>query len=86
MIIAAAYVLADAGSNYRQAIHVTAIDVDRRCVHMTFLQLALLHVPAVVIQGNALTLESVETWCTPAHILGGWSRHLRQQQPISDVA
>lgn len=86
MIIAAAHVLADAGINYQQALHVTAIDVDRRCAHMTFLQLALLHIPAVVIQGNALTLETVETWCTPAHILGGWSRRLRQQQPVSDAA
>lgn len=86
MIIAAAHVLADASINYQQAIHVTAIDVDRRCAHMTFLQLALLHVPAVVIQGNALTLETVETWYTPAHILGGWSRRLRQQQPVSDAA
>ncbi|HCA17313.1 MAG TPA: hypothetical protein DEO64_09305 [Alcaligenes faecalis] len=86
MIITAVHSLADAEINYQQVIHVTAIDVDRRCVHMTFLQLALLHVPAIVIQGNALTLKTTEFWYTPAHIWGGWSRRLRQPQSTSDLA
>lgn len=86
MVVAAMHAVADAGINYQKAIHVTAIDVDRRCAHMTYLQLALLHVPAIVIQGNALSLEVFDTWYTPAHILGGWSRRLHQQHTISDAA
>lgn len=86
IVVAALHALADAGINYQQAIHVTAIDVDRRCAHMTFLQLALLHVPAIIIQGNALTGEIHETWYTPAHIVGGWSRRLRKHQAVRDVA
>lgn len=86
MVIAAIHLLAEAEINYQKAIHVTAIDVDRRCVHMTFLQLALLHVPAIVIQGNALTLETTESWYTPAHIWGGWSRRLKQLHSASDPA
>lgn len=85
MVIAAIHALADSGFNYQQAMHVTAIDVDRRCAHMTYVQLTLLHVPAIVIQGNALSLEVLETWYTPAHIFGGWSRRLREPQVVSDV-
>lgn len=85
MVVAAIHALVDSGINYQQALHVTAIDIDRRCVHMTYLQLALLHVPAIIIQGNALLLEVFETWYTPAHILGGWSSRLREQRAISNV-
>ncbi|MDH0093447.1 SAM-dependent methyltransferase [Achromobacter mucicolens] len=77
MIISAVHALHDAGVNYQQTMHVTAIDIDRRCVHMTYLQLALLHVPAIVVHGNALTGEEWESWATPADVLGGWAGRLR---------
>lgn len=76
MAIASAHALKDAGCNYQRDLHVTAIDIDARCVHMTFVQLALLHIPAVVIHGNALTGESWDQWSTPAHFLGDWGRRL----------
>ncbi|CUJ49402.1 N-6 DNA methylase [Achromobacter kerstersii] len=84
MIIAAAHAMHEAKINYQEAMHVTAIDVDRRCVHMTYLQLAMLHVPAIVIHGNALSLEEWEHWYTPAHVLGGWNARLRQRE-VSDA-
>ncbi|MCZ8401376.1 hypothetical protein HMPREF3069_20875 [Achromobacter xylosoxidans] len=80
MLIAAAHAMHDAQLNYQQCMHATAIDIDRRCVHMTFIQLALLHVPAVVIHGNGLTGECREQWFTPAHILGGWGARLRRRE------
>lgn len=80
MLIAAAHAMHDAGLNYQQCMHATAIDIDQRCVHMTFVQLALLHVPAVVIHGNGLTGECREQWFTPAHILGGWRARLRRRE------
>ncbi|MNL25962.1 N-6 DNA Methylase [compost metagenome] len=80
MLIAAAHALHDAGLNYQQCMHATAIDIDQRCVHMTFIQLALLHVPAVVIHGNGLTGECREQWFTPAHVLGGWGARLRRRE------
>lgn len=80
MLIAAAHAMHDAGLNYQQCMHATAIDIDQRCVHMTFVQLALLHVPAVVIHGNGLTGECREQWFTPAHILGGWGARLRRRE------
>ncbi|MBB1597447.1 N-6 DNA methylase [Achromobacter sp. UMC46] len=80
MLIAAAHAMHDAQLNYQQCMHATAIDIDQRCVHMTFVQLALLHVPAVVIHGNGLTGECREQWFTPAHILGGWGARLRRRE------
>ena len=82
MIIAAAHALHDAKVNYQQAMHVVAIDIDRRCVHMTYLQLALLHIPAIVVHGNALTSEEWEHWYTPAHVIGGWGARLRECEAI----
>ena len=78
MIIAYARTMADVGHNYQKELHATAMDIDSRCVHMTFVQLALLHIPAVVIHGNTLTVEEWQHWYTPAHIMGGW--HWRLQK------
>ena len=57
MILAYARTMKDDGHNYQQTLHVTATDIDSRCVHMTFIQMALLHIPGIVIHGNALSLE-----------------------------
>jgi hypothetical protein len=73
MIIALADVMRGADINYQRHLHVTAVDIDRRAVHMCYTQLSLLHIPAVVILGNSLSLEMQEYWHTPAHILGGWN-------------
>lgn len=42
-----------------------AQDVDIRCVWMTYIQLSLYKVPAVVIHGNTLTGQEWERWYTP---------------------
>ena len=78
MVIALAEAMSDRHINYQQHLHVTAQDVDSRAVHMAYLQLSLLHIPAVVILGNTLALEEREHWFTPAHILGGWGRKLHR--------
>ncbi len=72
MVIAMAEAMNKAGINYQQHMHVVAQDVDSRAVHMAFLQLSLLHIPAVVVLGNTLALEVREQWFTPAHIMGLW--------------
>lgn len=80
MAVAVAHVLKDRGVDYQQALHITAVDVDLKCVHMAFVQLALLGVPATVIHGNTLSLETWSAWHTPAHVLGGWNRKLRERR------
>ena len=62
----------DAEMNYSTQVVVTATDVDLKCVHMCYLQLALYGVPAVVIHGNTLTLEEWSRWFTPVYIVHGW--------------
>lgn len=68
LIVAAIDVLNDAGINYAWNAFVDCGDIDARCVHMTYLTLSLLGVPAVVRRGDALTLDYSETWYTPAYI------------------
>jgi hypothetical protein len=77
-IIAMAEALQELQINYQQCLHVTAIDVDSRAAHMTYLQLSLLGVPAIVYEGNTLTMEMRGRWYTPAHIMGMWDNKLRR--------
>lgn len=68
LIVAAIDVLKNAGVNYAWNVFVDCGDIDSRCVHMTYLTLSLLGVPAVVRKGDALSLDYSETWYTPAYI------------------
>lgn len=79
MVIALAQAMQEAGVNYQQHLHVTAIDVDVKCVHMAYVQFALLNIPAIIIHGNTLSLEKYSRWYTPAHIMNGWKWKLRRQ-------
>jgi hypothetical protein len=89
MVIALAHEMRDMGINYQQHLHITAVDVDPKCVHMSYLQFSLLHIPAVVVHGNSLSLEEFGHWHTPAHIMGGWRWKLKRQadgeHPIATV-
>lgn len=76
MVIAYADALRAQDINYQRHLHATLQDIDKTAVHMSYIQMALMGVPAVVIQGNSLALEVREYWLTPAHILGGWDRKL----------
>jgi hypothetical protein len=79
MVIALAQGMKDLGINYQQHLHVTAIDVDPKCVHMAYVQFALLHIPAIIVHGNTLSLEEFGRWYTPAHIMDGWTWKLRRE-------
>lgn len=74
MVVALADALHEADVNYQRRLHVTCIDIDLRCVHMTYLQASLLHIPAVVVHGNALSGEEWGRWYTLAQVLGDWER------------
>jgi type I restriction-modification system DNA methylase subunit len=79
-LIAFCEAVKDAGLNPQRQVHATAQDLDLRCVHMAYVQLALLNIPAVVVCGNTLSLTESSRWYTPAHILGGWNWKLRERQ------
>lgn len=84
MIIALANALRAAGVNYQHRLHVTAQDIDATAAHMAFIQLALLHVPAIVVVGDSLMPPDRpeaqrDVYYTPAHCLGFWSAKLRRR-------
>lgn len=69
MMIAALDVLQnDYGVNYAYNCFVECSDIDIRCVHMTYLQLSLAGVPAIVKHQNTLTREVWSVWKTPAYL------------------
>ncbi len=84
MVIALAQAILAADINYQRHLHVTAVDIDQRAVHMAYIQFSLLHIPAHVMVGNSLSNEVREHWFTPAHILGGWGAKLAAQPRPAD--
>lgn len=78
MLIAAAHTLRDNGVNYQQHMHAVGVDIDLTAVHMAYVQLSLLHVPAVIHHGNSISMEMWSEWRTPAHCLGLWDAKLRR--------
>jgi hypothetical protein len=84
MVIALAEALREEGINYQRYLHVTATDVSAPCIHMAYLQLSLLHIPARIIHGNSLSLEEFARWYTPAHIIGGWDTKLRRKEAVAE--
>lgn len=68
LIVAAIEELSRQNINYAWNVFVDCGDIDARCVHMTYLTLSLLGVPAVVRRGDALLLDYKEDWLTPAYI------------------
>ena len=66
MLVAALDILRSCGVNYARNCFIDAGDIDERCVHMTYLQLSLAGVPALIRHQNALTRELWGAWYTPA--------------------
>ena len=68
LLIAALDVLKSLGVNYARNCFIDCGDIDIRCIHMTYLQLSLAGVPAIVKHQNALTREFWGVWYTPAYL------------------
>jgi len=86
MLIAAAEQFRDQGLPSHRTLHVTGVDIDRTAVQMSYIQLSLLNVPAILLQGNSLSPEPYKgwntesAWRTPAHCLFGWERRLSERE------
>ncbi|MHB9110424.1 MAG: N-6 DNA methylase [Armatimonadota bacterium] len=78
-VLALAEAMAQAGYDYQRQLHVTAIDIDATCCHMSYIQFALHYLPAVVVHGDTLRMEERGHWLTPAHVLDGWDWKLRRR-------
>lgn len=77
-LIAATQAMRRAGMNYQTQLHVTCEDVAATAVHMVYIHLSLLHVPALVYRRDTLSGSTFEVWPTLAHVMGGWSTRLQQ--------
>lgn len=77
LIVASIDALNEAGVNYSWNSFVDCGDIDPRCVHMTYVTLSLLGVPAVVRLGDALMMEYRQAWFMPAYLMA-WP-HFKKQ-------
>lgn len=68
MILALALVMRQRGYDPTSQLFVSAIDISAPCYWMAYLQLTLAGIPAEVIRGNALSLETFESAWTAAAI------------------
>ena len=85
MIIAAMEEIYKQGVNFQYHTLTYAVDVDIRCVHMAYLQLSLLGIPAVVMHGNSLTNEVWSYWFTPTYFLNGFTFRKSEKTVLSTV-
>lgn len=64
-LIAAAHEVAHQGVDPRNHVQFHAADISRNCFNMTYLQLSLMDLQAVVSHGNTISMEMWETRKTP---------------------
>ncbi len=82
MVIAFAEVMLEAGLNPSSQLLVTTIDIDPLAADMTFVQLSLLGIPAIVNTGNTLTLKVNLTRHTPVWYFNDWPERIRSHERI----
>lgn len=78
MVIAFVNDMNQEGIDYRRHLVATLCDIDLRAVHMAYIQLSLLGVPAVVVHGNSLSLEEHSHWATRTLVDGYWGKSTEQ--------
>jgi len=54
--------------NYTRHCFIECSDIDIRCVYMTYLQLSLAGVPAIIYHRDSLTMQTWSVWKTPAFV------------------
>ncbi len=72
MILGLCKAMLEEGINYQKHMLVVAQDLDIRAVFMSYIQLSLAGVPAIVIHGNSLLVEERSLWYTPMYVIDGW--------------
>jgi hypothetical protein len=97
MVLALVKVMIANEHNPADKLWVQCTDIDRLAALMCFVQLSLWNVPAEIVVGNTLTLETREVWHTPAHHLGFWANKLKRRaetkaeadspppEPVADI-
>jgi type I restriction-modification system DNA methylase subunit len=76
MVLAAVKALMKKGKNPQQVLNVVAQDLDWNCIYMSYVQLSLNGLDAIVIQGDSLmpldgNLHGERIFRTPANMING---------------
>ncbi|WP_130100537.1 N-6 DNA methylase [Siccibacter turicensis] len=82
MVIAYAEAMRDAGLNPSEQLLVITTDIDPVAADMTFIQLSLLGIPAIVHTGNTLSLQVSRTRCTPVYYINDFPKRVREHERI----
>ena len=83
-VIGAVNAMFQKGYNPCKQLFVTGYDLDPRCIHMSYIQLSLMGIPAMIQQRNSLTLETYsDYWYTPVFVLDGWADRLNFERLIA---
>ncbi|EAA0898694.1 DUF1738 domain-containing protein [Salmonella enterica] len=80
MIVATAEAMLEAGYNPQKQMLAYCTDIDPLAAMLCYIQLTLMHIPAVVSVGNSLTMEIAREMATPAYRLGLWDLKLHREQ------
>lgn len=70
--------LKDSNIDYENKVLAVARDIDFVCTCMTYIQLSVYKIPAIVILGNSVLNEVNKIFCTPEFALGGWDKKLER--------
>ena len=74
------------GIDHSRQLCVYAEDIDTVCVHMAYVQLSLLGVPALVSHRDTLRMETWSQWKTPVWVLNGFDfKEQRRMANVSDA-
>lgn len=60
------------GLSPQKQLFIQATDNDMTCAMMTYIALSLYGIPAIVTQGNTLTMEQFSIWYTPMFVMDAW--------------
>lgn len=86
MILAFARELKNKGYNPSQNLFVVAWDIDILCTYMTYLQLAMYDIPAIVVNGDTLAMKKHFTLYTPQYYYGLWNlKELQMKEDIKET-
>ncbi len=78
IIIAYAEIMKKYGINFQQFLFAEAIDIDKLCFQMTYIQLSLYGIPARVMLGDTLAYKFSQIIYTPMYFINGFSWRLKE--------
>ena len=72
MILSFAKILKEQGINYQNKLLVEVTDISEVCAYMTYIQLSLYGIPAIIYCGDTLTQKCYFKMETPFFLLNYW--------------